>query len=419
MPLRQRLRKLWDYRLRIPITLLGLALLLAAYLTYEHYGIEEQDYVLAGAAVVAALLLALTIVMVLITSLLLKLRLRRIAPGSDLELVSGQRMATGFVYPPFRGLPLVQVELSWVVPHRVAVAVEPTRAGLAEVIEPAERGAYPAVRRRFTVGDIFGLSRFALECTERRPCRIRPQKAQVSSRVLSQFSAGDAISHPSGPVEGELIDMRRYNVGDPMRRILWKAFARSRQLLVRTPERAITPNPSAMAYFVAGQEDEASASAARYFIEEGILGSSLLFRADGAPRATTLADEAVEQVIHSVAHRQQGGAGLSQFLQSADSRKYRNLVLFLPPIPGRWLSAVEQAAKHFPQATAVIGVGQRLGQEPARALRRLFFAGQSDATFAELPNVIRRLRRVGLTLHVIHHPSGQLIPLHQLELATE
>ena len=64
--------------------------------------------------------------------------------------------------------------------------------------------------------------------------------------------------------------------GDPLRHILWKTFARTRRLLVRMPERAIAPQPITVAFLVAGEHDEPTASAARLYLERGLVGKFFL-----------------------------------------------------------------------------------------------------------------------------------------------
>src|SRR4029079_3371216 len=90
-----------------------------------------------------------------------------------------------------------------------------------------------------------------------------------------------AFSHPAGRQDGDLVEMRNYGVGDPMRHILWKTIARTHRPLVRTPERAIAPAPITVAFLVAGAADEPTAATARLYLERGMFGPDFLFAADG------------------------------------------------------------------------------------------------------------------------------------------
>ena len=69
----------------------------------------------------------------------------------------------------------------------------------------------------------------------------------MNAELAAGRASGDAVSHPAGRQEGELIEMRRYGPGDPLRHVLWKTYARTRRLLVRMHERAISPRPTTAA----------------------------------------------------------------------------------------------------------------------------------------------------------------------------
>lgn len=405
-------RWLYEQRLRVPLTPLGLGLGLLAFWIYRRFANEEADFVLYAAALVALLLLAVAVAGVLLVTGLLWLRLRGERGLEDLRLESGVPAATGFSFPRFGIWPLVQVRLEWADPPSVEASMEKTGGRVQEVVVPGQRGERMAVRRRFIVGDIFGLARLGLHRRAAQRVRILPGRARVSGHVISSFVGGEGLSHPSGPLDGELLDMRRYAHGDPLRHVLWKAFARTRQLLVRTPERAIAPSPSMMAYFVAGADDEASAAAARFFLEQGLLGDDFTFGADGSSEPTGDVGEAIEQLIKSVQARDEGGVGLGRFLERAERARQRSLLLFLPPVPGPWLAQLGHHAVRLRGATAICAIDGGLGPGSRSRVRRLLFADPARAerrSASALPTVLARLRELGLDTRVLHRPSGELI----------
>ena len=67
---------------------------------------------------------------------------------------------------------------------------------------------------------------------------------------------------------------------DSPRLILWKVYARTRRLFVRTSERALEAAPRTCAYLVADPQDEAAATLARTVLERGLLGDRWRFGAD-------------------------------------------------------------------------------------------------------------------------------------------
>jgi uncharacterized protein (DUF58 family) len=250
---------------------------------------------------------------------------------------------------------------------------------------------------------------------------VLPLRARITAHVTRRFLGGDALSWPSGPAEGELIEMRRYAHGDPLRYVLWKAFARTRKLLVRTAERAITPLPSALAYFVPGPEDEPAASAARYFVEEGLLGDQFLFGAEGSTEPATDPAEALQQIVRSVRHRDRGGEGLERFLASFEEGRRRSCLLFVPPVAGPWLDRVVRAARYVPGARVITAVDSSPVAPSPSGWRRWLFAESADGQVSRraLGRVLQRLAGAGFEVHVLHRPSGELLGQQQLQALAE
>src|SRR5437773_8099985 len=90
--------------------------------------------------------------------------------------------------------------------------------------------------------------------------------------MLRSLAGGEEISHPLGELTGDRVDMRRYVAGDPLKLALWKIYARTGVLMVRTPERAIAPTLRVAAYLPSAIGDEPAAAAARVAIQRGLLG---------------------------------------------------------------------------------------------------------------------------------------------------
>ena len=432
------LRHVWQWRHYVPLTTVGVLVLAAAYGIDRWYGESEADFVLHAAALVAYGLVGFSLLMVSVVTAVLWLRLQgaRDDGRGALQLESGLTAATGYTFPRFRMWPLVQVRLTWDEPVRVDIRTErsrdrrlPTAQDSAEarnfrweeVVLPHLRGRYNCLRRRFLVGDIFGLTSVGLPRRSRRPVRVLPARAQFSATVLTHVVAGDLVANPRGTTEGEMLDVRRYAQGDPLRRVLWKAYARTRQLLVRTPEAAVTPSPSCAAYMVAGPCDEPTASTARFFVENGLLGKDFAFGADGSPEPTNSAEEALEQIIGSVHFRRQGARGLHHFVERIDQRRLASCILFLPPMPGAWVHRVERVAKRLRRATAVVPIDHDVDRRPRGLLYRLLFSadrGERSAV-AALPELVRRMKACGFDVRVLHRPTGHMIPTSRLGALTK
>ena len=57
---------------------------------------------------------------------------------------------------------------------------------------------------------------------------------------LRSLNAEDGLSNPSGKPEGDRMEIRRYVPGDSIRDVMWKVYAKTRQLNVRLAEKSVT-----------------------------------------------------------------------------------------------------------------------------------------------------------------------------------
>lgn len=409
--------RLWRARYLLPLSPLGTVLILLGLWLAFRYSRAQTDYVLRACGLLLLAVVSFSAVAVIATTTLLWLRLRRGGGERDLDLESGMTGTTGLRCPSGAWWPLVQLRLLWEQPVPAEVTLKRRVSGGEEVVRPLERGEGEQIVRRLLVTDIFGFSRLGLGWSAAVRVRVRPAGARVTAHLARRFLAGDALSWPAGPLEGELLEMRRYAHGDPLRHVLWKAFARTRRLLVRTAERAITPLPSVVSYLVSGPGDEPCASAARFFLEQGVLGRDFSFCAEGASEPTADPAMAMQQIIRSVYHRGDAAAGLPRFLTQIDAERRKSCVLFVPPAVGPWLETVERVAPLIPHGLAVTAIDEQPEVQETRSWRRLLFAEDPSSRRAlrSLAEVARRLAAAGLEVQVLHRPTGELLGRAQLE----
>ncbi len=402
-----------------PLTVLGLVTLAAGAAVHLLLGRRELDYVLLAAGMVAVSVVLLSMALSGLGALALFFALRRREePLVNAEIDADRPYATGFAYPGFRLWPWVEVSSDWVLPERVKVEAAPDGGRLLEVVTPTERGRAGSITRRFCVRDIFGLAKL---CFKRRvPAALLVQPRPISSEIVTalRHSSGDACSHPSGEPEGDLVETRRYGPGDPVRLVLWKTYARTRRLLVRMPERAQAPAQNVVSFFVAGEGDEPTASAARVVLDEGALGLDYSFRADGAERSVSERDEAMEQLVDSVSHRDQGGRGLAGLVSEHGVKDLGSCVLFVPGQMGPWLDRVVDFARMLPRPpTVIVGVDGSLdgGRRPRLRWRRRARVPGAPPLEA-LPPLYDALRALGGTVLVVHRPTGRLLDAASVDL---
>ncbi len=334
-----------------PLTPLGLLVLGACTYALLEYGIERIDLVLLVIGAVGLGLGAFGLAATITAALVLWLRQRRRSKSGHadgaLDVECGYPVPTGFCLPRLRWIPFISITWRWLEPE-AQVRVVPKRRQLGEQVIAAKRGRVGAVVRELEVGDIFGISQIRMRLTEQRKVRFVPSVGQLERvDVIRGMAGGEDISHPDGPQEGELYDLRHYSPGDPIRFVLWKVFARTRQLVVRAPERALSPVRQTCAYLVAGEGDEPAAGAARLAVEHGSFGTDWVLGADGSRDDATRKDQAIDVLARSAdVEQRSGGKGLGEFLGRRSQGRIGRAVVFVPGRAGPWLdTVVEQSAQ--------------------------------------------------------------------------
>jgi hypothetical protein len=406
----------------VPLTPLGLAVGLLAGFTVRHYGREELDLVLLVASLFALALLGLAFVMVVVAAIVLKLRHRPRALAEGRELETGRFLPTG--YRPLRlpFLPIVEVRHGWLTPSGVKVRTTRHAGRTIEEAFATSRGEHEGVLRRVVVRDVFGLAEVALRIPEATPTRVLPHRGALARMpILSSLARGEEHPHPMGLEDGDRVDLRRYAPGDPARFIHWKIFGRTRRLVVRVPERALAPAHRTAAYFVAGEDDEASAAAARAAIETGALGDDFRFGADGSPHPTALPSEAVKAVIRSAHHLGESAKGLEGFLAMVTREGPVSLLVFAPPRGGAWVARVADVArKRRMPVRVVVGVDGLAGGAPKPSLfARLVFRDPAPAGTSrpELERLKRELAAARIEAWVVDRVTGRVLIAGQRAVA--
>jgi hypothetical protein len=337
-----------------PLTPLGMLVLGGSAAGLFGLALPRKDLVLLVICAAGLGVTALSLGLSVFSAVGLFVALRRVRSGgatgaSSLEVECGVKEATGFSVSSLWFVPLVRVRWSWSSPE---ASVETARRGrrLFEIVTPRRRGRSAWIKRRIEVGDAFQLARISFGSREDRGVRALPSKGSAKSLSFTHTLAeGGDLPYPADRAEGEASDFRRYSAGDPMRFILWKTFAKTRQLMVRSPEQAISPARRTIAYLVAGKGDEAAAGVARAAMESGSFGSSWVLGADGVPWVAEDRGRALELLaVSGECPADQGGAGLDGFLKSHGSSGGglgARILLFVPPLAGPWLGRAAGVAR--------------------------------------------------------------------------
>jgi hypothetical protein len=397
-----------------PLTALGMALATVASVALVSFGFKKLDLILLVLGYGGAGLLAISTVLVASTALGLWLWLGR-APfrWSTSTFETGAPLPTGFSLPSLWWLPLVQVRWTWVSPDAAVADHVVERGRLRERVTLRQRGIFPSVTRRVVVRDAFGLSRIAFRHRQPGPIEVLPHLGGIRRlQVLTSLTGGEEYPHPMGLEDGDRVELRRYVPGDSARFIHWKVFGRTRKLMVRTPERALSRARRTVAYLVAGADDEATAAAARAAIEEEALGMDWQFAADGSSDATSDRSEALHKVLTSSGFAGRSGSGMKRFLAEVDPRGPAALVVFAPPTTGSWLDEMRSlTTRRYGRVRVVIAVDAVYDPHAQSRWRRWFFTpvGSSGVARGDLERVGRALGKLRCEVVIIDRVSGRVL----------
>lgn len=406
-----------------PLTWLGVVILAGCAWAFFDYGLEQIDLILL---VIGAVGLGIGVIALLATLLaagLVGLRHRRKSSDAPIDIECGYPVPTGFTLPRMWWMPFVSVTWRWLDPE-AKVRIRPHRFALREEVIASHRGHVSTIVRELEVGDIFGLTRIRMRLLEQRKVRFVPSVGQLERvDVIRGMAGGEDISHPDGPAEGDLYDLRHYTPGDPIRFVLWKVFARSRQLVVRSPERALSPIRQTCAYLVAGEGDEPAAGAARLAVMHGSLGNDWVLGADGSHEDAKRRDQAVDLLARSAnTVEEQAGRGLGEFLKRRGNfaGSVGRAVVFVPGRPGPWLDAVldqcRGATSRGGRLEFVVGTDGIVASPPKRWLARLAVRERSyevapgavaPVTTEQVAEVVKALSSAGRVI-VVDRMAGRM-----------
>lgn len=391
----------------IPLTWLSVIALPVLILLFRIYAMQRQDKIVLAICVCSWGLIALQTAVVLATALWLKLRRERAV--ELLELETGVPKRTGVRLGLMRWNPLIKIEVEWIEPECVTASFVSSGNDIVEEATANDRGRFLRIVRRYRIVDAFGLARFTVRRRMEQSVVIKPNCGRVNGMQLApQNVPGEQLSDPRGQARGDLVEMRPYAPGDPLKLVLWKQFARSGRLLVRQPEKAVSATQKTLVYLVAADADDPTAGVARALFEQGSL-SDFLFSTDGDEQPTREIAEAADRIVRSSAFRQNGGEALGRFLGKGAKQGYSAAVLFVPCRPGPWLERVAgHLAKSSCPCRVIIGIDGAAKDIRQGFLRRCLFHGdyKPAATLAQLRDVCDRLQGAGVDVYVVDRISG-------------
>jgi len=347
--LQQRLRE------HFPLTTQGVITLTLMLLALQVFGYGAMDLVVFALTICAIAILMFCLFCVIFGGLMQQLRVRRQLTSTTqstktVSLEAGFPNETGFSLADLGYFPLIKISWQVIYPDHLQARLshDPESNLLIEEIIPERRCKTSRLTRLFTVSDVLGFCRYSWRQSQQVEVMALPRSNSIKTLpILRSLTSEDGIPSPSGNPEGDRMEIRPYVPGDSVRNIMWKNYARNRQLNVRLSEKSVFQSNRTVAYLISSDNDEAAAAVARVALEAGALGDDWVFGADGTDSACENLESALVAIAASRALDEPFGYGLDGFLQQHGSQAGSHCIVFAAAEAGPWIGALKQTISRF------------------------------------------------------------------------
>jgi hypothetical protein len=307
-------------------------------------------------------LIAVSAVLVLVAS-------KSLRPGSSrkLNLYVSAKTETGWKVGWAWGIPLLRFGVNW---PSAAFVDASLRSDGSEELEGLSRGVCSPIVRDVEVTDWFGLVWMKRRLVDSVSGKlvVHPETYRPGALIddSSFFSESDE-TNPEGTFEGDRMEMRQYQPGEPVRHMIWTISVRTggQRQYVRIPEKS--GDRSFRIHFATGRKDEAAARLADHLLRDEPMGRQWRFSmTGGGDWSRTDRDVAREAVAasgsHSSPHEDGGVSGglACLLLMGPDEESARIVVEKLDPSRTICLMAVSIGSADvsgIPPAKAILSRG--------------------------------------------------------------
>ena len=338
-----------------PLTLQGLITLLITAYALKKYGYGAMDLVVFSLAICALAILIFSLFCSAVSGVFIQRRVRIIFDQlansfEPIKVEAGYPNETGFLLPALNYFPLVKLSWRVIYPDFVETRIRVASDGkLLEEIIPEKRCKTEHVTRLFTVSDVLGFCRYSWQQKQDISCSALPKINTLKPLpFLRSLTAEDGIPNPSGDPDGDRMEIRPYVPGDSVRNIMWKVYARNRQLNVRLAEKSVSHSNRTVAYLLSSDNDEAAAAVARAALETGALGEDWAFSADGSEMPANTLPAALDAVAKSRAIDKPLGYGLDEFLTKSAGQAGAHCIVFAAAEFAPWFEQLKKTISRFP-----------------------------------------------------------------------
>ena len=394
-------RRLQPFLEWLPFTAGGALFCTASALAVWFFGVQRSDFILIVIGAVGLLISLISVLFTLGFGAELYRRYRYLDTESFLLRV-GETHKVDTPISAAWWMPLVQVSWYW-----TSADMKSETEENKEVLVPIRRGIWSNIERKIQVGDAFGIC--AIQFTSRQPCTLKvlPESLTPSlPRILQGLQGGGDQAHPFGLPTGDRIDIRNYAHGDPVRFILWKVYARTGQLVVRTPEKAFEPVQRLLAYLIVHPADGSAAALSSAILHSNQLGEDWTFGVDGYQGGCSEVQTALEVIVASGNSEIQDGQGLEEFVTQQQDAS--SLLIFAPATDGEWVEEVVALASRLPIQVCMVGQAPQKQStlETVLFTPRPLSPDQMEQTTVR--QVIQRLEKGGVSVNIVF-PTGMVL----------
>ncbi len=412
------------YLLRIPflwqpLTFRGAAALLLGIAALYFLAFPQKDLV---AATLGGGLLALTL-LTLIAIVIIRFRIAArlaVEPRFDREnAISRNPIDAGLVLSGSSVPPYFALRLSREFEHEGVKSPEHIVRGaevpgaarhLIDSIRCPHRGLWRLQGMRVSIEDSLGFCKLQWKIAAKESVEVQAPTIAIQALpiVAASSRAGDQLDK-SRERSGDPFDLKPYDPSDGIRRILWKTYAKSGELVVRRPEPAIIPEGEVAIYLIAGEQDDVVAGSLQHYLSylyrqqiDVLFGTDGLHHQsdadEGNAEATffcTAKDEIQRAINRSVwSERAGSGEDFRGFIEeiSSSNRVLHSVIVFAPAEArgaqsNAWFQRLLTTASEHSVKLSIALVPEEIG-------RGYFFdAGKNRLTKTPLEQQFKQLAR--------------------------
>jgi hypothetical protein len=260
-----------------PLTVRGIFAGALAALCLLYFAKEYSDLIASILGAALLIVMSLFTLILLLSAPYIKRKLRISSSDQEMELVSRRENGCGFTIskfriPPFFCLRIRRAIENKSVLHSTHILKGSTRSEdrqdvYIDTLHFPHRGIYECHGYDIELADILGLTRRKWRYKSPFSYHVYAPRSEIAPLPVMAASSqlGDTETSQRNK-SGDLFNIRGYQPGDSLKRILWKVYARSGSLVVRDPEPAIIPEGEVAIYVCAQKREDSVASCALSYL---------------------------------------------------------------------------------------------------------------------------------------------------------